>query len=52
MSFSIENLASTAAHSLSVKVATIVNLMFGNRFYAFAFCDLVMDTSEFILLEY
>ena len=43
MSFSIENLASSAAHSLSVKVATIVNLMFGNRFYAFAFCDLVMN---------
>ena len=52
MSFLIKKQSSSAAISLSAKVATIVNLMFDNRFHAFAFCDLVMDTGEFILLEY
>ena len=52
MSFLIKKQSSSAALSLSAKVATIVNLMFDNRFHAFAFCDLVMDKSEFILLEY
>ena len=52
MSFLIKTKSSSAALSLSVIVATIVNLMFDNRFHAFAFCDLVMGTSDFILLEY
>ena len=52
MSFLIKMKSSSAALSLSVIVATIVNLMFDNRFHAFAFCDLVKDYSEFILLEY
>ena len=43
MSFLIKKKSSSAARNLSVIVATIVNLMFGNRFYAFAFCDLVMN---------
>ena len=43
MSFLIKKKSSSAARNLSVIVATIVNLMFDNRFHAFAFCDLVMD---------
>ena len=52
MSFLIKKKSSSAARNLSVIVATIVNLMFDNSFHAFAFCDLVMGTSDFILLEY
>ena len=52
MSFLIKKKSSSAARNLSVIVATIVKIMFDNRFHAFAFYDLVTVKSEFILLEY
>ena len=43
MSFLIKKKSSSAARNLSVIVATIVKIMFDNRFHALAFCDLVTD---------